>query len=472
MSIDEPRSLSEAADAIKARRISSMELTKAVIDRARKSEQRLNAFIEIEEDEALRAARRADEALARGEATGDLHGVPLAHKDMYDRKGFVTGCGSKIRATHRATQTSTVMQRLEVAGAISIGRLNMSEFAMGPTGYNHHYGRAMNPIDPTRITGGSSSGSGSAVGGGVVLAALGSDTGGSIRLPAACCGVVGIKPTQGRVSRHGVMPLSFSQDCVGPLARNVEDAYRVLEIIAGPDGQDTTCMAVPALAPLTHDISKLRVGMLGGLFKEGLDDIVTTALESCATALSKEVDWVGEASTIDMPAITELANVVAMAEAGTVHFDWMRDCPEDYGPQIRMRLSQSLAIPAPVYLRALQMRSVLLEGFLASSFDKADVLIAPVMPFLPPLSSEVDIGASPQMNAVVSAMTAFTRPFSFLGLPVVTLPVTASKNGLPVAVQIIARPWREDLAASLARRLEQILSLPAFAPLTSTQSAA
>jgi aspartyl-tRNA(Asn)/glutamyl-tRNA(Gln) amidotransferase subunit A len=472
MSLDNPASLAQAADAVKARRISAVELAQAALERAKSSHERLNAFIDIEEETALRAAHRADEALARGEATGALHGVPLAHKDMYDRKGFVTGCGSKIRATHKAEDTSTVMQRLEAAGAISIGRLNMSEFAMGPTGHNFHHGRALNPVDPARITGGSSSGSGSAVGGGVVLAALGSDTGGSIRLPAACCGVVGIKPTQGRVSRHGVMPLSFSQDCVGPLARSVEDAYRLLQLIAGPDGHDTTCVAAQQLSALTNDVSALRVGLLGGLFETGLDAVVGATVEATAQVLSKEVATLAMVKGTDMPSVAELANVVAMAEAGTVHFDWMRERPQDYGPQIRMRLSQSLAIPAPIYLRALQIRATMLKTFLDETFATADILIAPAMPFLPPLSSEVDIGASAKMNTVVSGLTSFTRPFSFLGLPVVTLPVAASPEGLPIAMQIIARPWREDLAASVARRLEQILALPAFASSRPSRSAA
>lgn len=472
MSLDNPGSLKEAAIAIRERRISALELTKAAIERAKSSHGTLNAFIELEEEAALHAARQADETLARGMATGALHGVPLAHKDMYDRKGFVTGCGSKIRASHVATETSTVMQRLEAAGAVSIGRLNMSEFAMGPTGHNFHHGRALNPIDPARITGGSSSGSGSAVGGGVVLAALGSDTGGSIRLPAACCGVVGIKPTQGRVSRHGVMPLSFSQDCVGPLARSVDDAYLLLQIIAGADGRDTTCVDTSPPAELHDDLKSIRVGILGGLFETGLDEVVGAAVENTADVLAKEVGLVAQTKGFDMPSVAELANVVAMAEAGTVHFDWMRGRPEDYGPQIRMRLSQSLAIPAPIYLRALQMRAVMLERFLNAAFGDFDVLIAPAMPFLPPLSSDVDIGASPKMNGVVSAMTSFTRPFSFLGLPVVTLPVAASPEGLPIAIQVIARPWREDLAASVARRLEQVLALPAFAPDIQSRSAA
>ncbi|MCM2293890.1 amidase [Allorhizobium sp. BGMRC 0089] len=465
----EPANLREAAALIRARKVSSVELTEAALNRAKASKARLNAFIAIEEEEALLAARQADAALARDAANiGPLHGVPLAHKDMYDREGFITGCGSKIRAGHLATGTSTVMHRLVDAGALSIGRLNMSEFAMGPTGHNAHHGRALNPIDPTRITGGSSSGSAAAVGGGIVLAALGSDTGGSIRLPAACCGIVGIKPTQGRVSRHGVMPLSFSQDCVGPLARTVEDAYLILQLIAGADGYDTTCATIPPPAALADDLSCLRIGILGGFFAKGLDEVVADAIAMTAGLLRGEVKAIGPVDGPDMPAIAELANVVAMAEAGAVHFDWMRQCPEDYGPQIRMRLSQSLAIPAPIYVRALQIRAMMLKDFLATAFQDADLLIAPVMPFLPPRSDAVDIGDSPQMNRIVSAMTAFTRPFSFLGLPVVTLPVAASQDGLPIAVQIIAKPWREDLAASLARRLEEKLELAPFQPIDAT----
>lgn len=466
MSLDHPQSLAEAVTSIRQRRISAVEMTSAAIARAKSSQNRLNAFIEIEEEQALLAARKADEALARGEPIGPLHGVPLAHKDMYDRKGFVTGCGSKIRGAHRAVETSTVMQRLEAAGALSIGRLNMSEFAMGPTGYNAHHGRALNPINPARITGGSSSGSAAAVGGGVVLAALGSDTGGSIRLPAACCGTVGLKPTQGRVSRHGVMPLSFSQDCVGPLARSVDDAYLLFQQIAGPDGYDTTCAGAVPPRELTEDLSSLRIGMLGGLFETGLEENVATAMTMVARVMQSEVASVKSTSGIDIPAIAELANVVAMSEAGAVHFDWMRARAQDYGPQVRMRLSQSLVIPAPIYLRALQMRAKMLEAFLSQGFGESDILIAPAMPFLPPLSRDVDIGASPKMNSVVSAMTSFTRPFSFLGLPVVTLPVAASETGLPIAIQVIARPWREDLAASVARRLERVLALPAFASTT------
>ncbi len=282
----EPAGLAEAAAAIRARRVSSVELTQAALARAEALQPSLNAFIAIEAEAALAAAQAADEAVAAGRPLGPLHGVPLAHKDMYDRAGQVTGCGSAIRAGHVAMTTSTAMARLEAAGALTIGRLNMSEFAMGPTGHNAHHGRARNPADPDRITGGSSSGSGAAVGAGIVRAALGSDTGGSIRLPAACCGVVGIKATQGRVSRHGAMPLSFSQDCVGPLAASVADAWLMLRLIAGPDGLDPTCADAAPLGPLADDMADLRIGLGGGPFAEGLAPEVAAAVADAARALS------------------------------------------------------------------------------------------------------------------------------------------------------------------------------------------
>ncbi|TCM52663.1 aspartyl/glutamyl-tRNA(Asn/Gln) amidotransferase subunit A [Rhizobium sp. PP-F2F-G48] len=463
MSPSEPGTLREAAAAIASGRISSLEMTTEALARADRSQPHLNAFIAIERDAALQAAKAADEAVARGIPLGPLHGVPLAHKDMFDRAAKVTGCGSRIRADHVAAETSTVMARLERAGALQIGRLNMSEFAMGPTGHNAHHGRAINPIDPARITAGSSSGSGAAVGGEVVLAALGSDTGGSIRLPAACCGVVGIKPTQGRVSRHGAMPLSFSQDCIGPLARTVEDAYLLLQLISGADGRDPTCRDIAVPAALTPEIGSLRVGLGGGVFTEALSGEVASAMDDMARLLRPACRSVETVLPPDLSDLAELANVVAISEAAAVHFDAFRSRPEDFGPQVRMRLSQAIAIPSPLYLRALQIRVVMLEEFLATVFSACDVLIVPTMPFLPPLSSEVDVGASASMNRIVSAMTALTRPFSFLGLPVVTLPVARSREGLPVGLQIVAPPWQEQRAASLARHIEQALALGSFA---------
>ncbi|MBB4008305.1 amidase [Allorhizobium taibaishanense] len=461
MSLDHPKSLRQAAEAIRSGVISSQEMTLAALSRAKASRSRLNAFIDIDEEHALACAKAADDMRTSDASLGPLHGVPLAHKDMFDGEGRLTGCGSLIRAGHRAKTTSTVLARLGTAGSFSIGRLNMSEFAMGPTGHNHHHGRVLNPIDPDRITGGSSSGSGSAVGAGVVLAALGSDTGGSIRIPAACCGTVGIKPTQGRVSRHGAMPLSFSQDCIGPLAGSVEDAWLILSLISGPDGLDPTCLDAP-LRPLLDNIEGVRIGLAKGLFQQTLSDDVGEAVQTVGRLLDRDGVQVADAPFADLEAVTELANAVAMTEAAAVHFDSMRDAPDQFGSQVRMRLSQGLAIPGPLYVRALQIRSVMLARFLEESFGACDVLILPTMPFIAPLDRDVDVGAGSRMNEVISAMTALTRPFSYLGLPVVTVPVAASREGLPIALQLVARPWREDLAASVARHLERALALSRF----------
>ncbi len=458
-----PASIKEAAALLGTWKMSSVELTEATLAFARETQPRLNAFIDIEEEVALSQARQSDSLRARGARVGPLHGIPLAHKDMFAQAGRICGCGSKIRSTHVPSRTSAVMQRLEAAGAVSIGRLNMSEFALGPTGHNAHYGRAMNPIAADRITGGSSSGAGAAVGGSVVLGALGSDTGGSIRLPAACCGVVGIKPTQGRVNTRGAMPLSHSLDCIGPLARTVEDAYWILQAIAGSDAdhRDAAKGEAGAGLPAPPDNCRaIRVGVLQGTFVRDLQPVVEAALETAAKQLARVCRSVRSAPCPDLSSVPELTNVVAMAEAATVHFDWMRSRPEDYGPQTRVRLSQGLAIPAPIYLRARQMRGPLLAGFLDTAFGDADVLIAPVMPFLPPFASKVDAGDSPEMADVINRLTNFTRPFTFLGLPVVTVPVARTPEGLSVGLQVIARPWREDLAAGVAAALERLCDLP------------
>ncbi len=455
-----PATIREAAKLLGEWKVSSVELTEAALERARSAQPRLNAFIEIEDEIALDQAKKTDSLRARGVRVGPLHGIPLAHKDMFAQAGRICGCGSRIRASHVPQSTSNVMQRLESAGAVSLGRLNMSEFALGPTGHNAHYGRALNPIVPERISGGSSSGSGAAVGGGVLLGALGSDTGGSIRLPAACCGAVGIKPTQGRVSTSGAMPLSSSQDCIGPLARNVEDAYCILQAIS-MSGTDPALHNTPALMEMPGNCKHIRVGVLQGTFVRELHPAVENAVELAARRLAKVCKTVTAAPCPDFSMMPELTNVVAMAEAAAFHYDWMRSRPEEYGPQTRVRLAQGLAIPGPIYLRALHMRGPLLAQFLETAFSEADILIAPVMPFLPPEASQVDAGDTPEMADVISRLTSLTRPFSYLGLPVVSVPVATSREeGLPIGLQIIARPWREDLAAAVAASLERASDLP------------
>src|SRR5690606_33096570 len=271
-----------AAEGVRTRKFSAVELTEACIRRIERLQPKLNCFISLEAETALAAARRADEELAKGVVRGPLHGIPLAHKDMLYRAGKVTTCGSKIRKDFVPSYTATVHLRLEAAGALDLGTLNMAEFAFGPTGHNAHWGHCRNPWNPDHITGGSSSGSASAVAARMVYGALGSDTGGSIRLPAGLCGLVGLKPTQGRVSRDGVMPLSCSLDQVGPLTRTVRDSTRIFAAIAGYDPQDPTSSTATVEdyeSRLAGGVRGLRIGVPVNYFYDGIHDGIRAALD-------------------------------------------------------------------------------------------------------------------------------------------------------------------------------------------------
>src|SRR6195256_690879 len=284
-------SLTSVAKAIADKRASSREVTKSCLDRIAQWQPRLNAFMAIEAEEALAAADAADAALAKGNSGGPLHGVPLAHKDMYYDVGKVVTCGSKIRRDFVATTTSTALQRLKDAGTIRLGSLQMAEFAYGPTGHNAHYGPVHNPWHVDHITGGSSSGSGSAVAARLTFAALGSDTGGSIRMPAHFCGVTGLKTTVGRVSRAGAMPLSQSLDTVGPLARTAEDCALLLGLMAGADPADPTAIAGPLpdyMSATEEPIKGLTIGVPTAFYVDDLDPEVARILDETVAVLKRE----------------------------------------------------------------------------------------------------------------------------------------------------------------------------------------
>src|SRR5450432_689721 len=284
-------SLTEVAQAIAQKRISSREATKSCLDRIAHWQPRLNAFLAIEPDEALKAADAADAALAKGGDRGALHGVPLAHKDMYYEAGRVVTCGSKIRRDFVASTTSTALQRLKDAGTVRLGTLQMAEFAYGPTGHNAHFGAVHNPWGLDHVTGGSSSGSGSAVAARLTFAALGSDTGGSIRMPAHFCGVTGLKTTVGRVSRAGAMPLSQSLDTVGPLAQTAEDCALLLGLMAGADPEDLTASNAPVpdyLAATKASIKGLKVGVPSSFYVDDLDPEVARILDETLAVLRRE----------------------------------------------------------------------------------------------------------------------------------------------------------------------------------------
>ncbi|MGA9951879.1 MAG: amidase [Bradyrhizobium sp.] len=438
-------SLTAVACAIAEKRLSSREATQSCLDRIAKWQPYLNAFMAIEAHEALMAADAADAALAKGNRRGPLHGVPLAHKDMYYEEGRVVTCGSRIRRDFVATTTSTAVQRLKDAGAIRLGSLQMAEFAYGPTGHNAHFGPVHNPFALDHITGGSSSGSGSAVAARLTFAALGSDTGGSIRMPAHFCGVTGLKTTVGRVSRAGAMPLSQSLDTVGPLARTAEDCAVLLGLMAGADPADPTAVAsvVPDYAAATTEPMKgLTIGVPSAFYVDDLDAEVASVLDATIATLKREGANVVQVDLPDQRQLSSASQLVLAVEAGAFHKRWMIERPQDYGSQVLMRLQNGLAISGVTYLETLRWRGPALAAHNAATAG-VDAVIAPVSPVPAPTIVESDVGGGPGAEAVIQRLTRFTRPINYLGLPSLAIPSGFTRKGLPVGLQLIGRSFGE-----------------------------
>jgi len=438
-------SLAEVASAIASKRLSSHEATRGLLHRIAQWQPRLNAFMEIESEAALKAADEADAELAKGESRGPLHGVPLAHKDMYYDAGKVVTCGSLIRRDFVATSTSTALQRLKDAGSIRLGSLQMAEFAYGPTGHNAHYGPVHNPFGLDHVTGGSSSGSGAAVAARLTYAALGSDTGGSIRVPAHFCGVTGLKTTYGRVSRAGAMPLSQSLDTVGPLAQTAEDCALLLGLIAGPDPEDATASHAPVanyVAATKASLKGLKIGVPSNFYVDDLDKEVARALDDTIATLKSEGAEIMQVELPDQRQLSAACQLLLAVEATAFHKRWLIERPQDYGPQVLMRLQNGLAIPGVTYLETLRWRGPALAAHVAAT-SKVDALIAPVAPMPAPTIAESDVGNNSGAEAVIQRLTRFTRPINYLGLPALAIPSGFTRTGLPVGMQLIGRSFDE-----------------------------
>ena len=443
----------EAATAIAAGKLRAEALVEACLDRIERLQPKLNCFIRVTTNAARQQARAADAAVKAGRASGPLYGVPLAHKDMFYRAGEICTCGSKIRADFVPDHTASVLSRLDAAGGIELGRLNMAEFAMGPTGHNEHFGRCRNPWNPDHITGGSSSGSGAAVAAGLVFGALGSDTGGSVRLPAAACGVVGIKPTLGRVSRYGSMPLSHSLDCIGVLARSVGDCARLLAVIAGADDHDgmSSPRPVPDYERAVDEaanpgaLSGVTIGVPDRYYFDGIDREVAELVAASRAVLEKRGAKIVDVPVGDHGAINDLSNGMLWPEAAAIHLSWLRERAHDYAPQSRARLLVGLGVPASLYIETVRARATLLEGLLRETFSKCDVLHVPVLKRPVPTAAETDVGGGAAMQEVLGQIVANTRPFNYLGLPGLSVPIGLTRSGLPQAMQLVGRPFREDL---------------------------
>ena len=457
--------VADIAAAVREGRVSASAVAADTLTRIARLNPAINAFTDILKERALAKAQAIDQTRSQGGPLGPLAGVPFAAKNLFDVAGLSTLAGSKInRERAPATRDATAVRRLEAAGAVLVGALNMGEYAYDFTGENVHHGDCRNPHDRSRMAGGSSSGSAAAVAGGLVPLSLGSDTNGSIRVPSSFCGVFGLKPTYGRLSRAGTFPFVASLDHVGPLARSARDLALAYDVMQGPDTDDPVCADRPverATPLLDTGIAGLRIALAGGYFRAGVFPEVQTALARVAAALAIKAE-------IELPQpqmARAAAYVITASEGAALHLDRLRRRPRDFDPAVRDRLIAGAMIPAALVVKAQKFRRWYRTRVL-ELFERWDAVLAPATPCSAPALGQQTFVLDKVEMALRPNIGVYTQPISFIGLPVVAAPVPV--DPLVVAVQVIAAPWREDIALRIARALEQmgVAAAPRPPPLT------
>lgn len=460
--------MTELARLIATKTVSPVEVVRAHLDRIAALDGNLHAYITVGADAALDAARAAEAALMTGRPVGPLHGVPYALKDLYDTAGVRTTGGSRIYAERVPAVDATVVRRLAEAGAIALGKLNMVEFAYGPEGLNIHYGHARNPWDRAahRMAGGSSSGSGVAVAAGLAPGALGSDTGGSIRIPASLCGITGLKPTYGRASRAGVLPLAWSMDHVGPMTRTVADAALMLRAMAGYDPADASTSVLPVpdySAALTGDVKGLRVGLLRRFFLDGATPAVRTAVETAAATLAGAGAIVDEVTLARVDLVSAASLAIVGVEALAYHAELLRTRAGEYDPDIARRLRMGAFVSGLHYVRAQQVRA-LVRDEIDAALSRRDVLLAPSTPIVAPIVEERQVALGDGAADVRSALIRFTRPFNLSGHPACAVPCGFTEGGLPIGMQLVGRPFDEVTVLRAADAFQRLTDFHARRP--------
>ena len=450
-------SAGELAPLIKNKELSPVEIIDAHLARIEATEPVLNSFITLLADESRAAARQAEQDIQRGNYRGPLHGIPVALKDLYNTGGVRTTSGSRIFDNFIPEEDCTVAARFRDAGSILLGKLNMHQFAYGPTGENPDYGHMHNPWDPERVTGGSSGGSGSATAAGQCTITTGSDTGGSIRIPAALCGIVGLKPTYGLVSRYGLTPLSWSLDHPGPMVRTLEDAALSLNVIAGYDPKDVASARVEVpdyTSALTKDVRDLRIGVPKEYFEAPLDPEVALAVREALDLLES----LGAVVTVvELPMFKDsqaISTAILMAEASAFHQDLLGRDGDKLYPPVRLRLEAGLFITAADYLRAQQGRTKFNQQALRL-LDEVDLLAGPTEPVTAPqlLAETVQVGE--QELGTTGVLTQYTRPYNITGFPAISIPCGFSESGMPISLQLAGRPFDELTVLRAAHAYEQ-----------------
>lgn len=459
--------LAEASRGLEQGAFSSAEITWACLDRIDAFGPQLNCFVEVTAEAALAQAKAADGQLRAGERRGALHGIPLAEKDMFFRAGRTSSMGSKLGTRFVPKVTATVLQRLDAAGAVSVGRLHMAEFAAGPTGQNEYLGSCRNPWNLQHISGGSSSGSGSAVAARMVYGSIGSDTGGSIRLPAGMCGVVGLKPTHGVVSRHGGMPRCWSLDVFGPIARTALDCALLFEAIQGEDPEDpVTCVPRTSVraAQLGSSLRGVRIGLPRNRYLSDASPDVVQALEDALAALREAGCIVVPVDLPETEPIYALTQIVNKSEAAALHARWLGLHHDEYGLSSRSRMEAGMQIPATLYLWALAARPRQLRAFAEAVFTRVDALMLPLLTEEVPTIADVDMTLAKDVPAVIDRITRCTRWVSYLGLPAVVAPCGVSQRELPISFQLLGRPYAEQLLLDLVHQYQGLTTWHRRAP--------
>jgi aspartyl-tRNA(Asn)/glutamyl-tRNA(Gln) amidotransferase subunit A len=433
-----------AAESLRARRVSSVELVTAAIQRIDRLNEHLGAFITVTAEQALEQARKADRELASGPNRGPLHGIPIALKDLFATRGVRTTAGSLVYQNYVPDFDATVVERLQAAGAISLGKLNMHEMAYGITSANPHFGTVRNPWNPEHSPGGSSGGSAAAVAAHIVYMAMGTDTGGSIRIPASFCGTVGLKPTYGRVSRHGVLPLGYSLDHMGPLTRTVRDAAIVLHAIAGLDAKDPTSSRRPVGDYVPEEgcsMRGLRIGYPQNFYFDRLDPDVETAVRGAIARAESLGAIVRPVKVPDLSALNAVARMVLLAEASAVASPAL-ERRELFGPDVLALLDQGRLVPAVDYINAQRLRRRIRREF-SALWNEVDCLFTPATPNTAPKIGETTIRLGGVDEDVRLATTRLVRGINALGYPALSIPCGLSGAGLPIGLQIIGPPFEE-----------------------------
>ena len=442
---------------VQSKEISPVEIIEAHLTRIDATEPMLNSFITLLADQARKSARQAEKDIQAGRYKGPLHGIPVALKDLYNTGGVRTTSGSRIFDTFIPTEDCTVAAKFHQAGAILLGKLNMHQFAYGPTGENPDYGHMHNPWNPDMVTGGSSGGSGSAASAGQCTITTGSDTGGSIRIPAALCGIVGLKPTYGLVSRYGLSSLSWSLDHPGPMTRTVEDTAITMNVIAGHDPKDVASAKVDIpdyTSALTGDVKGLRIGIVKEYFEAPLDPQVRKAVMDAISLLESMGAEIKEVSYPMFNQSQAISSTVLMAEATAYHRDLLeKDGHQLYEP-VRQRLEAGLFISAAEYLRAQQARSIFDQQG-RRLLDEVDLLAGPTEPVTAPEILASKVMAGEQEVGVVGALTQYTRPYNINGFPAISVPCGFSDDGMPIGLQLAGRPFDELTVLRAAHAYEQ-----------------